>query len=583
MPDGLQEESITMKKVLLVIFALLLSFNLTAVSFAEDLIDPEESFATPNDWKTGQHTILFADQATGELASMLVNPNLTRDATKNPTCTSLIDEKCSQGTLSFSAIIPFCEANSDVNCVESLLARKEDGTELTGKFDRYFPSRAQNAYAGSPANRLPTGATSSLLNIPGAEHKGGTLYLVTVYMTGRTGVGVESTLNSFSARVTPVQLQSAPRITGSCGVANCPDAGWAFNEKTPEQGWRPQAPGFDGVHSCAATSVKEALCAQRFGFPDNLRFVLKVRINNAPTGWMHGRMADPLIEISESAGVTSISIDAAPVRVPVVYKSNFWSELPPEIQSAYSSTTGYFLRGFSSGFTRIDGGVDQSDPLKRNWTSNPSPSGAGGLEELKLWLPFIMDKATATPSSWSVRTLDSQEAAGSNACFKSGSVLTGIVTTNSTQYAAGPPEFDTNEGSLVYKVAAPHFDSKGGVFKGRYSLVMRSDVARCVYGFSKAPIKAELSIVSSDGTPQIATVVIGESNGWLRLRADNFEFSSPVIKAKLSQVAPAPTPTPEATVSAVAKKVTITCVKSKVTKKVSAVNPKCPAGYKKKG
>jgi hypothetical protein len=30
------------------------------------------------------------------------------------------------------------------------------------------------------------------------------------------------------------------------------------------------------------------------------------------------------------------------------------------------------------------------------------------------------------------------------------------------------------------------------------------------------------------------------------------------------------------------KKSTITCVKGKITKKLTAVNPKCPAGYKKK-
>ena len=49
---------------------------------------------------------------------------------------------------------------------------------------------------------------------------------------------------------------------------------------------------------------------------------------------------------------------------------------------------------------------------------------------------------------------------------------------------------------------------------------------------------------------------------------------------------PVPTPTPSATVVAtvkpVVKKTTITCVKGKTSKKVTAVNPKCPAGYKKK-
>jgi len=40
------------------------------------------------------------------------------------------------------------------------------------------------------------------------------------------------------------------------------------------------------------------------------------------------------------------------------------------------------------------------------------------------------------------------------------------------------------------------------------------------------------------------------------------------------------TPTPEAQVTA--KKVTITCIKGKLTKKVTAVKPKCPTGYKVK-
>ena len=36
------------------------------------------------------------------------------------------------------------------------------------------------------------------------------------------------------------------------------------------------------------------------------------------------------------------------------------------------------------------------------------------------------------------------------------------------------------------------------------------------------------------------------------------------------------------TITAVAKKTTITCIKGKLIKKVTAVKPKCPAGYKVK-
>jgi len=49
----------------------------------------------------------------------------------------------------------------------------------------------------------------------------------------------------------------------------------------------------------------------------------------------------------------------------------------------------------------------------------------------------------------------------------------------------------------------------------------------------------------------------------------------------IATVAPTPTPTVIAP-APVAKKITITCVKGKTTKKVSGVNPKCPKGYTKK-
>jgi NADH-quinone oxidoreductase subunit M len=70
----------------------------------------------------------------------------------------------------------------------------------------------------------------------------------------------------------------------------------------------------------------------------------------------------------------------------------------------------------------------------------------------------------------------------------------------------------------------------------------------------------------------------------LKLGAYGFTFSSPTVRVKLTQEAAlAPTPSPVATVKpAAAKKATITCVKGKTSKKVTAVNPKCPTGYKKK-
>jgi hypothetical protein len=72
----------------------------------------------------------------------------------------------------------------------------------------------------------------------------------------------------------------------------------------------------------------------------------------------------------------------------------------------------------------------------------------------------------------------------------------------------------------------------------------------------------------------------------LHLGAYGFTFSSPTLRVKLSQAAAVPTPTPSATPAVTkplaAKKTSINCVKGKTTKKVTAVNPKCPSGYRKK-
>ena len=189
-------------------------------------------------------------------------------------------------------------------------------------------------------------------------------------------------------------------------------------------------------------------------------------------------------------------------------------------------------------------------------------------------------------------------------CITNTSTFNGIVTTNAMLNDVSPARFEDD--SLIYDVAGAHEGYDGKVFKGSYDLVMSSEVARCLYNFSSAPIKATISVTSSTGEVQnIATELVNEKNGWLTLSAKNFTFSAPTIRIKLSQDAPiskvAPVATakedkqpapvaevkeakqPEAAkvLNPVAKK-TITCTKGKLIKKVSGTTPKCPAGYRRK-
>jgi hypothetical protein len=212
-----------------------------------------------------------------------------------------------------------------------------------------------------------------------------------------------------------------------------------------------------------------------------------------------------------------------------------------------------------------------TDPKVRNATITPKPYGDLALATLLNWLPFAKDQSVKLDQSWEIHTLDSAQMAGANTCIGSGSGLAGLVSTNSTTYSAGPPAFSS--GSLTYKVTSPHYAPDHTAFVGTYDLIIRSDVARCLYKFTSAPMSASISVVSNDGVEQNATTTFFERDGWVKFAAHGFNFSAPTIAVKLSQAAATPAPT---------AKTTISCVKGKVVKKVTAVAPKCPAGFKKK-
>ena len=117
-------------------------------------------------------------------------------------------------------------------------------------------------------------------------------------------------------------------------------------------------------------------------------------------------------------------------------------------------------------------------------------------------------------------------------------------------------------------MASAHLLPNGEVFQGTYKLLIQSALARCLYGFTSAPISASISIINSDGTSTIATTALSERNGYISLAAQGFTFSNPTLRVKLTQKK--------------SQVYTITCIKGKASKKVTAVKPKCPTGFKKK-
>ena len=185
-----------------------------------------------------------------------------------------------------------------------------------------------------------------------------------------------------------------------------------------------------------------------------------------------------------------------------------------------------------------------------------------------------------------------QQGGGNSAaqCFQaSGGQLIGVVATNATQYIAGPPTYDSVAKTLDYKVTSPHYSKTGETLQGVYTLQVADSLARCLYGFTTAPINATIEIISADGTPKVATTLVKDTDGFLRLVSAGFTYDSLTIKVKLYQNSatastPAKTPATPAAPKTPAKPVstTITCVKGTVRKTVTAVKPTCPTGYVKK-
>ena len=560
--------------------------NISSLVHAADGI-VDEGYIPPDLPLQGQVNIKFRDSSTQSLdagAPYLAwkgNSAGWEGSEGTLLCSSTSDSKCKQdsGTFEFFTRLSVCSSADSRDCLEGISAKKA-GVEIKGQFIEVFPKKINTTYVSKSSERLPEASSGGLWKFIGLEHKGGSDYFVDAGLRGSRTVKQEQFTNTAFA-LSIIAASKAPLgVHRSGSDPNSPiDDGSAsvlqkFDEKTkrPFLGAVGIYPPYEGeTLDCVMSG--DALCATRHAIPADVEFTATVRLSSSPSGWMHGRLDDPTITIESISPKPAVrlAITGTTTRVPVIGISQTWQSLSKNLKEIY-------LKG---GFPGTTYGCRwcSEDPLKNTLVGSPPPSGVSSIQELKAWLPAVNDKASANINTWSIRTLSKSEMNGADSCFAKSNQINGVLMTNATTYSAGPPAFKS--GTLTYQVAAPHLMSDGSVMRGQYNLVIRSEVARCIYGFSSAPVNAEVSVVNSNGEAQVATVIVGEKSGWLYLKANNFEFSSPIIKVKLSQEVD-PLATPSASAKPVIKAVTITCIKGKTSKKVTAVKPKCPAGYKKK-
>ena len=491
-------------------------------------------------------------------------------------CSSLLDTACvGSSVFQYKAQLGLCATANSPDCISDITAKSQDGTNLEISSKDLFPGVRAGDFTGDSTVGLPSGGSAPLITVPGLPHAGGNKYLVVVTADGyRLPNSNKFDSPNIKASIYAVKVESKnnslPGIQTSLNWYNKLDLSLgAWTNPTV---------------ACPIYSATE--CAQPYPLPLNAQFGFKLRLSNPVKGWLHGRMDGVTSEITlDSNGNQVVSIQGNPILVPSAYAWMKKSEVTKSMADFYANIR-QPVGGAGFGCTNDPtGGQATNGCDSKFWVSvlrflRPDQES---MDEFLAWMPSLKDKASKAPTIWRWETMGSDGT--SDACYRNTSNLSGFVSTNATQYLSGPPVFNKSEESLDYKVAAPHYLPDGKEFLGSYNLIISAQVARCLYGFTDAPIQATVSVTSSDGQARVATTSLTEKGGWLKLSANGFTFSNPVVKVKLSQEKPvvvaSPTPVPAVKPTA-QKKVSITCVKGKTTKKVTAVTPKCPTGYKKK-
>ena len=502
-------------------------------------------------------------------------------------CTSIDDPECSpEKDWEFIFVqggIGNCDANPGTACVESFSVITAEGKEVIAKPLMKFPKNAKE-FPGK-VNPDGTGYAAGLASWiwraegdgPGDEHD----YLLTgnVDSVGQNKNKSWKELQSreFFFEAVPIFRENSPLIKAPEKIMQ-KKVGRDYREILTS----------NNETSCYAND--DGVCLHRREFQPNTRLKITLQMPKFISGWLNGRLNKPAVT-SKSFSTTSdqITVEAGPEENIFAGKWMDRSE----------------IKGFTFSTPKVEErfkGMFQGYYNRDNPNSLRDSGEEGAMDAYDLWAPYMGENAFAINKTW---TLSNARSDNPSSCVKKESGgIQGVVTTNASAYEATAPKYNKENGTLEYRVAAPHFAPDGKTENiGTYGLAMSVTLLQCLYGITNVPTSASISITTSAGGERVSTVALRQLGNWVFLSAENFTFSSPTLRIKLNQTSSAvsqstgttevkkESPAPEAKEikevaaakpPAAAKKITVTCTKGKLIKKLSGTNPKCPSGFKKK-
>lgn len=435
------------------------------------------------------------------------------------TCQSYDDPGCKGQPIRFTVTLPPCSDTITSGCVRGVgfsrngqdldasLARTLDfdGPLPTAEQYMWKPSHETEAsrvrivpvgdFTGRPAQGLPPGGKSSLWEVPGITEGPQDFMLVDVAISGLRTADGEVIYQTFQARVAPVVRQGGIEAL-SWGLRYAP----AIKETvTPGVAWDFET-SYRGDSRCLA--YETGACLRMADMPEDLRVSLDLALDKRISGWLHGRLSDPIVDVTELDTFTNrVTVEAGSALVPATIQEVESDRLPD-----------WARKGAIGG--------------SRGWSFDPKTGFFGEFVEL---VPLLKQVSTAEYRVWSFTSI--VNVGDLHPCLADRDRLMGLVTTNALFYGAQPPTI--KDSALNFQVAGLHRTSKGNLTRGTYDLVMRADAARCIYDLTGVPMVAQVSVTTENGEEQVASTLAGEDNGWLRISARNFTFSAPTVSAHL--------------------------------------------------
>ncbi len=491
------------------------------------------------------------------------------------------------------AVFPKCSTQITERCISSLEFKSEEDslwsqaqflyylpvTTLpfkTSNRDRYVDWASGDVDSKRDSNWPLDSARSSIWEIK--TKSGSKKYLASV------SIGYDALFHwytQFNLNLTPVAEVSVSDASQYSGMD--PDETWCARTGYGDSFF--QGNNFHPLNRSNPDTGIYDYCLVKTKFDENVSYRINTQLSPSFTekdlaNWVTSRTKDSRV-YSKSLGKGKPTL--------VIFQG-----YPTAVQAGVTRIP-HTLEGFNSWFSGSphkkafdEGkyGANWLEDLKRNWGIDTNYSGGeswngAGWESINQWKTtekYIDPSLTIEQTLWDFSVIALEDSGDSwvakcKSKMNSSPSFSGLISTNATVFVQGPPKLESN-GKLNFQIASTHFKQNGDVNLGNYNLSISDDVAKCIWGASELGADASISIVDANGEKQIAVTSVGKSDGQVNFSASGFHYSTNSISVSLgSKVLPQ---------VKVADRLTITCVKGKLTKKVTAVSPKCPAGYKKK-